>query len=141
MVRIERDTMDTALLQGIQMLTAEYYKEELKRVYNQWDGIFPMAHDNENYFNFLIADQRKGEWERQTDRQTKLEGVIGKFGLGKRNGKGESLIAFCWENNLIIANTAFYNHPRRRYMKNSWRCKVILDSYSCYIMINRLYNC
>ena len=43
------------------------------------------------------------------------EKVVGKFGLGDCNERGERLIQFCKENQLIVTNT-FYEHPmRRRY--------------------------
>ena len=42
-------------------------------------------------------------------------GVTGKFGLGMRNEAGRSLIEFCQENELVIANTLFQQHKRRLY--------------------------
>ena len=43
------------------------------------------------------------------------EKVVGKFGLGDCNERGERLIQFSKENQLIVTNT-FYEHPmRRRY--------------------------
>ena len=42
-------------------------------------------------------------------------GVTGKFGLGIRNEAGQSLIEFCQENALVIANTLFQQHKRRLY--------------------------
>ena len=42
----------------------------------------------------------------------KVADVVGDFGLGERNGRGDRLLQFCQENNLIIANT-FYQHPNR----------------------------
>ena len=44
-------------------------------------------------------------------------GETGKFGLGKQNEAGQSLIQFCQENALVIANTLFQQHKRRLY---SW---------------------
>ena len=38
-----------------------------------------------------------------------------KFGLGVQNEAGQSLIAFCQENTLVIANTLFLQHKRRFY--------------------------
>ena len=38
-----------------------------------------------------------------------------KFGLGVQNEAGQSLIAFCQENTLVIANTLFQEHRRRLY--------------------------
>ena len=37
----------------------------------------------------------------------KEDRVVGKFGLGKRNDKGERLIEFCKSQNLVITNTWF----------------------------------
>lgn len=37
------------------------------------------------------------------------------YGLGVRNEKGDRLIQFCNEQNLIITNTFFKLHPRRLY--------------------------
>ena len=42
-------------------------------------------------------------------------GVTGKFGLGVRNEAGQSLIDFCQENALVIANTLFQQDKRRLY--------------------------
>ena len=42
----------------------------------------------------------------------KVEDVVGEYGLGERNERGDRLIQFCQENNLIVANT-FYQHPNR----------------------------
>ena len=42
-------------------------------------------------------------------------GVRGKFGLGVQNEAGQSLIEFCQENTLVIANTLFLQHKRRLY--------------------------
>ena len=45
--------------------------------------------------------------------------MTGKFGLGVRNEAGQSLIEFCQENALIIANTLFQQHKRRFYTRTS----------------------
>ena len=42
-------------------------------------------------------------------------GVTGKFGLGIQNEAWQSLIEFCQENTLVIANTLFQQHKRRLY--------------------------
>ena len=42
-------------------------------------------------------------------------GVTGRFGLGKHNEAGQSLIEFCQENALVITNTLFQQHKRRFY--------------------------
>ena len=42
-------------------------------------------------------------------------GVTGKFGLGVQNEAGQTLIEFCQENALVIANTLFQQYMRRFY--------------------------
>ena len=44
-----------------------------------------------------------------------IPGVTGKFGLGVGNEAGQTLIEFCQENTLVIANTLFQQHKRRLY--------------------------
>ena len=55
-----------------------------------------------------------GDWNAKGGSQ-EISGVIGKFGLGVQNEAGQSLIEFCQENMLVIANTLFQQHKRRLY--------------------------
>ena len=55
-----------------------------------------------------------GDWNAKVGSQ-KTPGVTGKFGLGVWNEAGQSLIEFCQENALVIANTLFQQHKRRLY--------------------------
>ena len=48
-------------------------------------------------------------------RSQETSGVIGKFDLGVQNEAGQSLLEFCQENTLVIANTLFQQHKRRLY--------------------------
>ena len=40
--------------------------------------------------------------------------AVGKYGLGVRNNRGQRLTDFRKEKELIITNTIFQQHPRRR---------------------------
>ena len=55
-----------------------------------------------------------GDWNAKV-RSQETPGVTGKFGLGIRNEAEQSLIQFCQENTLVIANTLFQQHKRRLY--------------------------
>ena len=52
-----------------------------------------------------------GDWNAKVGSQD-TPGVTGKFGLGVRNEAGQTLIKFCQENALVIANTFFQQHKR-----------------------------
>ena len=55
-----------------------------------------------------------GDWNAKVGSQ-ETPGVRGKFGLGIWNEAGQTLIEFCQENTLVMANTLFQQHKRRLY--------------------------
>ena len=55
-----------------------------------------------------------GDWNAKVGSE-KTPGVTGKFGLGIWKEAGQSLIEFCQENTLVIANILFQQHKRRLY--------------------------
>ena len=55
-----------------------------------------------------------GDWNAKAGNQ-EIPGVTGKFGLAVQNEAGQSLIEFCQENTLVIANSLFQQHKRRLY--------------------------
>ena len=54
------------------------------------------------------------EWNVKVGSQ-ETPGVTGKFVLGVRNEAGQTIMEFCQENTLVIANTLFQQHKRRLY--------------------------
>ena len=58
---------------------------------------------------FIIRDWNAKVGSQETPR------VTGKFGLGIQNETGQTLIEFCQESALAIANTLFQHHKRRLY--------------------------
>ena len=59
-----------------------------------------------------------GDWNAKVGSQETL-GVTGKLGLEIWNEAGQSLIEFCQENALVIANNFFQQHKRRLYTRTS----------------------
>ena len=56
-----------------------------------------------------------GDWNAKVGSQ-ETPGVTGKFGLGMQKEAGQSLIEFCQENELVIANILFQQHKGRLHM-------------------------
>lgn len=68
----------------------------------------------------------------------KQEDIVGGFGLGKQNERGERLFQFCHENNLIVTNTFFQQHPRRLY---TWTSpNDITRNQIDYILISKRFR-
>ena len=65
-------------------------------------------------FNVSLNLAIKGDWNAKV-RSQETPGITGKFGPGVQNEAGQSLIEFCQENALVIANTLFQQHKRRLY--------------------------
>ncbi|XP_012553302.2 LINE-1 reverse transcriptase homolog [Bombyx mori] len=62
-----------------------------------------------------------------------LSQTAGKFGLGQRNERGERLLEFAADHNLVICNSFFQNHPRRLY---TWISSTGHRNQIDYIMIS-----
>ena len=63
-----------------------------------------------------------GDWNAKVGSQETPE-VTGKIGLGVQNEAGQRLTEFCQENTLVITNTLFQQHRRRRYTRTSPDCQ------------------
>jgi hypothetical protein len=71
-----------------------------------------------------------------------VDGVVGNYGLGSRNERGDKLIEFCIDQNQVITNTWFKLPARRLY---TWKhpadsSERILRNQIDFIMINHRYR-
>uniref|UniRef100_A0A8D8S3W4 Craniofacial development protein 2 n=1 Tax=Cacopsylla melanoneura TaxID=428564 RepID=A0A8D8S3W4_9HEMI len=106
-MRLNTTPVDTLL---IQVYMPPLYVEEEKV-----DGVYKQIEE-------IIEDNGKGQVRlmiigdfNSIVGETPYENIVGKFGLGKRNERGEKLIEFCKTFKLWISNTWFKNHKRRLY--------------------------
>lgn len=90
------------------MLTSTNKDEEIEEIYEQISETIEMKKEKTN---LIIL----GDWNAVV-RETKEHGVTGMFGLGKRNTRGDKLIEYCKERNLIITHIMFSQPKRRRYI-------------------------
>ena len=76
-------------------------------------------------FNAVVGEERN-------------EKIVGKYGLGNKNERGEMLIEFCKRKDLVLTNTWFENEKRRRY---TWKNPGDIERYQIdYILINQRYR-
>lgn len=135
MVRIHTKPTDTVLVQ-VYMPTSGQEDEEVEKIYEELNRIIKRIKGDEN----LIL---LGDWNAVVGEGEDCK-IIGKFGLGRRNNRGSRLIEFCEEHKLVIANTLFENHVRRRY---TWKMPGDRERYQLdYIIIkqrfrNQVQNC
>jgi len=54
-----------------------------------------------------------GDWSAKIGQTNIKSKIVGKFGLGERNERGDRLEDFCQANDFFISNTMFQQHPRR----------------------------
>ncbi len=129
LVRIEAKPVDLVIVQ-VYMPTGSYKEEEIEEVYEELEEVLSSVKGKEN----LII---MGDWNARVGAE-KEEGICGEYGLGERNERGSRLIEFCEKHKIVIANTLFKNHRRRRYTwkKPGGEGRFQID----YIMTRRRYR-
>ena len=87
--------------------TSNAEEAEVERFYEDLQDLLELTPKKDVLFIIRNWNAKVGSQE--------TPGVTGKFGLGMSNEAGQKLIEFCQENALVIANTLFQQHKRRRY--------------------------
>ena len=80
---------------------------EVEQFYEDLQDILELTPKKDVFFTI-------GDWDAKVGSQ-ETPGIIGKFVLGVQSEAGQSLIEFCQENTLVIANTLFQQQKRRLY--------------------------
>jgi len=66
------------------------------------------------------------------------EDIVGQYGLGEKNTRGQKLIDWCTQHQQVITNTWFRHHPRRLW---TWRSPGDRNRNQIdYITINRRFR-
>ena len=81
------------------MPTSAAEDEEVERVYEQMEEILDIQKGGDNV---LVL----GDWNAVVG-EGKDEKEVGKYGLGKRNARGEMMVEFCKRRKMIVSNTWF----------------------------------
>ena len=114
--------------------TADKPDEEVESFYKDVEKLMKMTKNEEitllmGDFNAKVGGRRVGD-------------TVGAYGLGVRNERGDTLIGFCQEKNLTIANT-WYKLPARRLY--TWKSpqdtpEVVVRNQIDYITINKRFR-
>ncbi|KAI8436544.1 hypothetical protein MSG28_010075 [Choristoneura fumiferana] len=116
--------------------TVEKSEQEIEDFYREVEHLLEIAQKHEMCIVMGDMNAKIGEGE--------VQGVVGKYGLGERNDRGDILVQFCQENDLVVMNTHFQLPVRRRYTWTSPRhtSQHIIRNQIDYLMINnRFRNC
>src|SRR6476619_3677058 len=128
-VKVKADTVDMVIVQAY-LPTTNYEDEEVDKLYDQREEMLGKQKETDNVI--VMGNLNAVVGEGKEDR------VVGKFGLGKGNDRGERLIEFCNSQNLVITNTWFEQEKRRRY---TWKSPGNLGRYQIdYILVRQWYR-
>ena len=106
MVKIDTKPVVTTVVQ-VYMPTNTHTDQEVEEVYEEIEELLKHVKGEEN----LII---MGDWNARVG-EGKDSNIVGEYGLGVRNERGDRLVQFCAKNKLVIGNTLFKHHVRRRY--------------------------
>lgn len=105
-IKIKTQTGSLIILQ-VYFPTSNSTEEELESMYEQIKDTLKLTRTDDRLV--IMGDFNEIIGEDYFDRGS------GKFGLGSRNERGERLIDFCNQYNLVAQNTMFEVLKRRRY--------------------------
>lgn len=129
LARMRAEPRDIVIVM-VYMPTSEHADEEIDEIYEQ---IETLLKSETGKFNTVLL----GDWNAVVG-EGREKDTVGKFGLGKRNSRGEKLIEFCERNRFMIANT-WFNHPKRR--RYTWKKPGDTGRYQLdYILVKQRYR-
>src|SRR5688572_19806305 len=103
----------------VYMPTTAYEYEDIEQMYEQIENTISKQKGNTNVI--IIGDFNASVGKGSDEK------IVDKYGLGKRNDRGQMLIEFCKKNSLVIANTWFQQEKPRRYTWKNFSERYQLD--------------
>src|SRR5215469_13433055 len=106
-IKIHANPVDILIIQ-VYMPTSSHADEEVEVIYAQVNEL--LLKEGKGKVNAICL----GDWNSVVG-EGRDRDIVGAYGLGKRNERGEMLVDFCAENKLVVTNTWFKEHKRRLY--------------------------
>jgi len=114
----------------VYMPTTSHDKEEIELMYGKIEELLDRETKGRDYtiimgdWNAVVGEKREGN-------------IVGDYGLGTRNQRGDQLVEFCQRRRMYISNTWFKQEKRRRY---TWTKPGNTGRYQIdYILIKSRY--
>lgn len=133
LLKLKSYTHDINIIQ-IYAPTAEKDDEEIESFYQSLEEVLRTTKDRDVKIILGDFNAKIGEGE--------VTDIIGKYGLGQRNQRGERLIEFCQERNMVITNTMFRLPKRRLY---TWTApgntkEHLIRNQIDFMLVNKRYR-
>jgi len=137
LIKLKTDENDLVILPTY--MPPSGYIDEVEEVYEQVEEVMDTEKKNDN---FIIL----GDWNAVVGKRQEGH-TFGKNGLWVRNNRRQRLIDFCKENELIITNTFFQQHPRRQYtwvkpgdtVRHQIECIMVKKKYNIHVKQLKTY--
>ena len=128
MVKIQAQPANLVVIQ-VYMPTSVHSEEDVDEVYNKLEELIKKVKGTD----YLVI---MGDWNAVVG-EGKEEKCVGEFGLGQKNERGQRLIEFCNQQQLMVTNTWFKQDKRRRY---TWKAPGDTNRYQLdYILVKQRY--
>ena len=109
LLKLKSQKIDVNLIQ-VYAPTMDSNKDAIQEFYKDLDATKKKCKSGE-MLSFM------GDWNAKIGFSVEQH-MVGGYGLGSRDEKGDLLVDWCRENCMVVTNTWFKNHPRRLY---TWR--------------------
>jgi len=129
LVKLKADPVDIVIIQ-VYMPTSKEEDEVIESLYEQIEELIKKEKATDQII--IMGDWNAVVGEGRDDK------VVGDFGLGKRNERGQTLVDFCKRLGLVVTNTWFKHEKRRRY---TWKKPGDTGRYQLdYILVKQRYR-